>query len=236
MSVSLSIEWPDGKEDEVFLGSLRQLEEGWAPIAIGLGLELIPRLSRWIQVTPENLNPLLGELAVYRAELVRIGLAYEEDVRIVDRLHRRAGVAQRIGRVDGNHRLTPRSGGASGQALQGPTMGQPPKLTEPGIWNHPSREQDRTKLYPTLPDGPIEVFGGSRLGSSHAMGLPSTRWTRQRARFVTRRTAPAASTSWTPARSPPGRRPPAAQPGGGPTRGRAALVSEKVGGSARRRG
>lgn len=84
MSVSLSIDWPGGEEEEVFLGSLRQLEEGWAPIAKTLGLELIPRMSGWMQVTPENLEPLLGELAVYRAELVRLGLTHGDDIRIVD--------------------------------------------------------------------------------------------------------------------------------------------------------
>jgi len=85
MGISLDINWTDGEEVEVFLGSLRQLEQGWTPLAITLGLELIPKFFQFIQVTPENLAPMLAELAVYRAELVRIGLANEEDVKIVDR-------------------------------------------------------------------------------------------------------------------------------------------------------
>ena len=85
MGVSLDIDWPDGEELEVFLGSLKQLEQGWTPRAISLGLELIPQFSRFIQVTPTNLNPMLAELAVYRTELVRIGLVDEEDVKRVDR-------------------------------------------------------------------------------------------------------------------------------------------------------
>ncbi len=85
MSVSLSVDWPDSEWEEVFLSSLRGMEQGWTPIAVKLGLELIPQLSRWIQVTPENLDPLLGELVVFRAELVRMGPGYEETVRIVDR-------------------------------------------------------------------------------------------------------------------------------------------------------
>ncbi len=86
MSVSLDIDWPNGEGVEVFLGSLRQLEEGWTPIAKALGLELIPNFSRFIQVTPKNLEPMLAELVIYRAELVRMGLADEADVSIVDRL------------------------------------------------------------------------------------------------------------------------------------------------------
>ena len=86
MGVSLGVDWPDSEWEEVFLSSLKGYEEGWTPIAIKLGLELVPRFSRGIQVTTENLNPMLAELAVYRAELVRIGWADEEVIKIVDRL------------------------------------------------------------------------------------------------------------------------------------------------------
>lgn len=86
MSVSLSIDWPDGNEEEVLLGSYRQLKEGWAVVATRLGLELIPCFCSWIQVTPHNLDQMLGELAVYRAELVHQGLGDEEDTKVVDRL------------------------------------------------------------------------------------------------------------------------------------------------------
>lgn len=86
MGVSLGIDWPDGEWEEVFLGSLKGPRQFWTPLAMKLGLELIPEFSFGIPVTPWNLEPMLAEVVVFRAELVRMRPEYDYAVMIVDRL------------------------------------------------------------------------------------------------------------------------------------------------------
>jgi len=71
MSMSLTITYSDGREDEVRLGSPRSFEKYVTPGAVELGLELLPYCYQWMRVTPENLSVLIDELSAYCADLAR---------------------------------------------------------------------------------------------------------------------------------------------------------------------
>jgi len=86
MSVSLVIDWPDAGSELIRIGSQALAKDEWAPLAVELGLELIPRFYSFLPVEPANLDPLLVELATFRAGLVRRGAGYEESIETVDRL------------------------------------------------------------------------------------------------------------------------------------------------------
>lgn len=86
MAIALTISRP-GQETEIIpLGSFRLHRDFWAPTAAGLGLELIPMFYDFFPVLPKNLDQLLAESAVFRAELVRLGTGYEVDIDRLDRL------------------------------------------------------------------------------------------------------------------------------------------------------
>lgn len=87
MSSDLVIDWDGGDQVEVIpLGSHRLMRDYWRPLAVELGLELVPHFYSFCPVEPDNLNRLLDELAAFRAATIRRGPGYETDVEAVDRL------------------------------------------------------------------------------------------------------------------------------------------------------
>lgn len=68
------------------LGSHGLMRDRWRPLAIGLGLELVPLFSLFCPVEPDELNRLRDELAAFRAATIRRGPGDETDIEIVDRL------------------------------------------------------------------------------------------------------------------------------------------------------
>ena len=98
MSVSLTIRRPDQDVEIIPLGSYRGHKEGWAPLATELGLEMVPLFYGFFPVIPEYLDQLLGELAVFRRELIRLGAGYEERIEYVDQL---TAALQRLKQSDG---------------------------------------------------------------------------------------------------------------------------------------
>jgi len=85
MSVSLGITWPGGRFEEVPIASL-QATEAWGEDARELGLELMPYFSSFIPVEPTNLDQLLSELGIFRAEMVRRGPEYQQRAEVTDQL------------------------------------------------------------------------------------------------------------------------------------------------------
>lgn len=63
MSVSLVINWPDGKFEEVPVASQRG-GEWWAEFARGLGLELVPQFHSFIPVERDRLDQLIREVTL----------------------------------------------------------------------------------------------------------------------------------------------------------------------------
>jgi len=87
MSSDLVIEWDGGDRVEVVpLGSHRLMRDYWRPLAIELGLELVPLFYSCCPVEPDNLNRLLDELTTFRAATIRRGPCGETDIETVDRL------------------------------------------------------------------------------------------------------------------------------------------------------
>ena len=72
MSISLTIRRPGQDVEIIPLGSHMLHKEGWAPLATELGLEMVPLFDSFLPVIPEYLDQLLGELAIFRAELVHL--------------------------------------------------------------------------------------------------------------------------------------------------------------------
>ena len=86
MAIALTITRPGYVSEIIPLGSYRMHKEGWAPIAAGLGLELIPLFYSFLPVGEDYLDRLIEELVVFRCELVRLGESHEGYIEYVDRL------------------------------------------------------------------------------------------------------------------------------------------------------
>jgi hypothetical protein len=86
MAVALVIEWDNGKVDVVPIQTLRQVEEGWRPYALKLGLELIPEFYSAFSLEPCSLPQVKRELTTFREAISSEGEGYTEWVEAVDRL------------------------------------------------------------------------------------------------------------------------------------------------------
>lgn len=99
MSVSLLIDWPDGKFEDVPLGSNRQWDdEGWKPFALELGLEWVPCFSSFIPVDSENIDQILKEVEIFSEAIVLRGVGYEETLR---RLNSLVAALEKLKRSEG---------------------------------------------------------------------------------------------------------------------------------------
>jgi hypothetical protein len=85
MSVSLSIDWSDGKSEHIPISSQRGGKE-WARIGTSLGLQLVPLFHQFMPVEPAYLDELIREVGIFRAAII---LAYpnaDDTISTIDRL------------------------------------------------------------------------------------------------------------------------------------------------------
>ena len=62
MSVSLNINWPDGKFESVPIAGQLVASTHWRAFGRELGLEWVPRFAGWVPVDQDNLGQLISEL------------------------------------------------------------------------------------------------------------------------------------------------------------------------------
>lgn len=86
MSVSLLINWPNSKSEEIPIASFSVAKEVWGSLGLELGLKWVPRFHRWIVVDPRNLDDLQKEMAIFREAVARKGPDWIPYLETVDRL------------------------------------------------------------------------------------------------------------------------------------------------------
>lgn len=87
MSTTLMVNWPKRRFEETRIGDCDRIDQVWKPLALELGLALAAQLAdACFPVRPDNIDPLLKELALFREALVGKGAESAEDLRGVDLL------------------------------------------------------------------------------------------------------------------------------------------------------
>jgi hypothetical protein len=85
MSVSLSINWPDGRFEDVAIASQRGAR-WWAEEGQKLGLDLVPHFHSLLVVERDRLDQLINEVTIFRQAMAARGEDYAQTVETADRL------------------------------------------------------------------------------------------------------------------------------------------------------
>lgn len=85
MSVSLVVNWPDGRFEDVPIASQRG-GEWWGQVGYELGLELVPHFHSFIAVEPDRLDQFINEVTTFRRFIATQGTGYEQTLEAANRL------------------------------------------------------------------------------------------------------------------------------------------------------
>ena len=85
MSVSLGIEWPDGRFEDVPIASLRGAQ-WWGEVGRRLGLKLVSQFHSFFPIEPDQLDELASEVTQFRGTVANEEPGDEHTLEAADRL------------------------------------------------------------------------------------------------------------------------------------------------------